>query len=148
MLGSILGAGFVGYLFNLWGANALMSFSWVNHLVVGGFALVLFLWQPILFQLLKPTKVNGSMVLVGIFFVLIRAFNPAYPEGVMLAILLMNVFLTIDHYVIKETLTNVKKDGLQPLKHIVMNRDSTDILSLCCLNGTGGFYFSFHSQFS
>ena len=38
MLSGILGASLVGYLFNLWGANALMSFSWLNHLLVGGFA--------------------------------------------------------------------------------------------------------------
>ena len=33
-----LGAAVMGFLFNLWGANALMSFRWMNHLVVGGFA--------------------------------------------------------------------------------------------------------------
>ena len=45
-------------------------------------------------------------VLVGIFCIMIRVFNPAYPEGVMLAILLMNVFApTIDHFVIQ---SNVK----------------------------------------
>ena len=39
---------------------------------------------------------------VGFLSILIRVFNPAYPEGVMLAILLMNVFApTIDHYVVK-----------------------------------------------
>jgi len=36
--GGIVGAAVMGLLFNLWGANALMSFSWMNHLVVGGFA--------------------------------------------------------------------------------------------------------------
>ena len=46
-------------------------------------------------------------ILVGLFCILIRVFNPAYPEGVMLAILLMNVFApTIDHYVIE---SNIKK---------------------------------------
>jgi Na+-transporting NADH:ubiquinone oxidoreductase subunit B len=40
--------------------------------------------------------------LVGILSILIRVFNPAYPEGVMLAILLMNVFAPlIDHYVVE-----------------------------------------------
>ena len=40
--------------------------------------------------------------LIGIFTVLIRVFNPAYPEGIMLAILLMNVFAPlIDYYVIE-----------------------------------------------
>ena len=46
-------------------------------------------------------------LLVGFFAILIRIFNPAYPEGMMLAILLMNVFAPlIDHYVISG---NVKK---------------------------------------
>ena len=45
--------------------------------------------------------------LIGFFAVMIRIFNPAYPEGIMLAILLMNVFApVIDHYVIQG---NVKK---------------------------------------
>ena len=45
--------------------------------------------------------------LIGFISIMIRVFNPAYPEGVMLAILLMNVFApTIDHYVVQG---NVKK---------------------------------------
>jgi Na+-transporting NADH:ubiquinone oxidoreductase subunit B len=45
--------------------------------------------------------------LIGFFAVMIRIFNPAYPEGIMLAILLMNVFApVIDHYVIQ---ANVKR---------------------------------------
>ena len=46
-------------------------------------------------------------LLVGFFAIVIRIFNPAYPEGMMLAILLMNVFAPlIDHYVIG---ANIKK---------------------------------------
>ena len=53
-------------------------------------------------------------ILVGLFCILIRVFNPAYPEGVMLAILLMNVFApTIDHYVIE---SNIKKRLNRKLK--------------------------------
>jgi Na+-transporting NADH:ubiquinone oxidoreductase subunit B len=45
--------------------------------------------------------------LIGFIAVLIRVFNPAYPEGMMLAILLMNVFAPlIDHYVLQ---SNIKK---------------------------------------
>ena len=58
----------------------------------------------------KWRTVKGKWIyglLVGLFCILIRVFNPAYPEGVMLAILLMNVFApTIDHYVIE---SNVKR---------------------------------------
>jgi Na+-transporting NADH:ubiquinone oxidoreductase subunit B len=49
-------------------------------------------------------------LLVGVFCILIRVFNPAYPEGVMLAILLMNVFApTIDHYVVEGNIKRRKK---------------------------------------
>jgi Na+-transporting NADH:ubiquinone oxidoreductase subunit B len=48
--------------------------------------------------------------LIGLFGVMIRVFNPAYPEGIMLAILLMNVFApVIDHYVIEANINRRKK---------------------------------------
>ena len=108
MLGSVVGAAVTGLLFNLWGANELMNFSWFNHLIVGGFAfgVVFMATDPVsAAQTTKGKWIYG--VLVGLFCILIRVFNPAYPEGVMLAILLMNVFApTIDHYVIE---SNIKK---------------------------------------
>ena len=95
----------------LWGANALMSFDWMNHLVVGGFAfgIVFMATDPVsAAQTNKGKWIYG--ILTGIFCILIRVFNPAYPEGVMLAILLMNVFApTIDHYVIEANINRRKK---------------------------------------
>ena len=118
MLGSVLGAAFMGFLFNLWGANALMSFSWMNHLVVGGFAfgVVFMATDPVsAAQTARGKWIYG--VLVGIFCIMIRVFNPAYPEGVMLAILLMNVFApTIDHYVIQGNINKRKKRWASTLK--------------------------------
>jgi Na+-transporting NADH:ubiquinone oxidoreductase subunit B len=118
MIGSVIGAAFVGILFNLWGANPLMSFSWVNHLVVGGFAfgVVFMATDPVsAAQTNKGKWVYG--ILVGVFCILIRVFNPAYPEGVMLAILLMNVFApTIDHYVIQGNINKRKKRWASALK--------------------------------
>ena len=118
MLGSVLGAAFMGFLFNLWGANVLMSFSWMNHLVVGGFAfgVVFMATDPVsAAQTAKGKWIYG--VLVGIFCIMIRVFNPAYPEGVMLAILLMNVFApTIDHYVIQGNINKRKKRWASTLK--------------------------------
>ena len=109
--GGILGAAVMGLLFNLWGANALMSFSWINHLVVGGFAfgIVFMATDPVSgAQTNKGKWIYG--ILVGIFCIMIRVFNPAYPEGVMLAILLMNVFApTIDHYVVNGNIKKRKK---------------------------------------
>lgn len=109
--GGILGAAVMGLLFNLWGANALMSFSWMNHLIVGGFAfgIVFMATDPVSgAQTNKGKWIYG--VLVGILCIMIRVFNPAYPEGVMLAILLMNVFApTIDHYVVNGNIKKRKK---------------------------------------
>ena len=111
IVGGIGGAAIMGFLFNLWGANALMSFDWMNHLVVGGFAF------GVVFMATDPVSAAQTNlgkwvygILVGIFCILIRVFNPAYPEGVMLAILLMNVFApTIDHYVIEANINRRKK---------------------------------------
>ena len=115
MLGSVLGAAGMGFLFNLWGANALMDFSWLNHLIVGGFAfgVVFMATDPVsAAQTLKGKWIYG--VLVGVLCILIRVFNPAYPEGVMLAILLMNVFApTIDHYVIEANINRRKKRSMK-----------------------------------
>jgi Na+-transporting NADH:ubiquinone oxidoreductase subunit B len=109
--GGILGAAVMGLLFNLWGANALMSFSWMNHLIVGGFAfgIVFMATDPVSgAQTNKGKWIYG--VLVGILCIMIRVFNPAYPEGVMLAILLMNVFApTIEHYVVNGNIKKRKK---------------------------------------
>ena len=111
MLGSIIGAALTGILFNLWGANELMSFDWFNHLLVGGFAfgIVFMATDPVsAAQTIKGKWIYG--LLIGLFCILIRVFNPAYPEGVMLAILLMNVFApTIDHYVIESNIKMRKK---------------------------------------
>ena len=119
MLGSVFGAAVIGLLFNLWGANALMSFSWVNHLLVGGFAF------GVVFMATDPVSAaqtnNGKWIygiLVGVFCILIRVFNPAYPEGVMLAILLMNIFApTIDHYIIQGNINKRKKRWASALKN-------------------------------
>ena len=118
MLGSVIGAAITGILFNLWGANELMSFSWMDHLLVGGFAfgIVFMATDPVsAAQTQKGKWIYG--LLIGLFCILIRVFNPAYPEGVMLAILLMNVFApTIDHYVIE---ANIKKRKQRQLKQTV-----------------------------
>jgi len=118
MLGSVIGAAITGVLFNLWGANELMSFSWMDHLLVGGFAfgIVFMATDPVsAAQTQKGKWIYG--LLIGLFCILIRVFNPAYPEGVMLAILLMNVFApTIDHYVIE---ANIKKRKQRQLNQTV-----------------------------
>ena len=111
IVSGILGGAFMGFIFNLLGLNPLMEFSWINHLIVGGFAF------GIVFMATDPVSAaqtnRGKWIygfLVGVFCIMIRVFNPAYPEGVMLAILLMNVFApTIDHYVINLNIERRKK---------------------------------------
>ena len=111
IVSGILGGAFMGFIFNLLGLNPLMEFSWINHLIVGGFAfgIVFMATDPVsAAQTNKGKWIYGF--LVGVFCIMIRVFNPAYPEGVMLAILLMNVFApTIDHYVINFNIERRKK---------------------------------------
>lgn len=86
----------------------LMSTPWYEHLMIGGlaFGAVYMATDPVTAsQTNKGKWVYGF--LIGFISIMIRVFNPAYPEGVFLAILLMNVFApTIDHYVVQ---ANVKK---------------------------------------
>ena len=98
----------MGLLFNLWGANDYMNIPAWHHLIMGGFAFgaVFMATDPV-----TATQTSKGMYyygfLIGMIAVLIRVFNPAYPEGMMLAILLMNVFAPlIDHYIIEG---NIKK---------------------------------------
>ncbi|MGM0566460.1 MAG: NADH:ubiquinone reductase (Na(+)-transporting) subunit B [Bacteroidota bacterium] len=103
MLSVILGGLFMGLIFNLWGASEYMQVPAYYHLVMGGFAFgtVYMATDPVsASQTTRGKYIYGF--LIGIVAVLIRVFNPAYPEGMMLAILLMNVFAPlIDHYVLQ-----------------------------------------------
>ena len=116
MLSVFAGGYIMGLLFNLWGANEYMMLPAYYHLIMGGFAFgaVYMATDPVTgSQTLKGMYIYGF--LIGMIAVLIRVFNPAYPEGVMLAILLMNVFAPlIDHYVVEG---NIKK-RLRRLKKV------------------------------
>jgi Na+-transporting NADH:ubiquinone oxidoreductase subunit B len=93
------------------GTNQLFNFPFYQHLLVGSilFGIVFMATDPVsAAQTFKGKWIYG--ILIGIFGLLIRIFNPAYPEGIMLAILLMNVFApTIDHYVIQRNVAKRKK---------------------------------------
>lgn len=94
---------------------SLMAFDFWQHLIVGGlaFGIVFMATDPVTgSQTNKGKWIYGF--LIGFISVMIRVFNPAYPEGVFLAILLMNVFApTIDHYVVqgnvKQRMKRLKK---------------------------------------
>ena len=97
------GALFMGYLFNLFGLNAFMDMPPHYHLVIGGlaFGAVFMATDPVTAAHTERGKwIYGF--LIGVLTVLIRVVNPAYPEGIMLAVLLMNVFAPlIDFYVVQ-----------------------------------------------
>jgi Na+-transporting NADH:ubiquinone oxidoreductase subunit B len=106
---SVFAGGFLmGLLFNLWGANAFMEVPAHYHLLMGGFAFgAVFMATDPVSASQTPTGKWIYGLLIGVFAVLIRVVNPAYPEGMMLAILFMNVMAPlIDHYVIE---SNIKR---------------------------------------
>ena len=114
IVSGFIGAAVMAFLFSLWGANPLMNFG-LNHLLVGGlaFGIVFMATDPVTGAQTNQGKWFYGF-LIGMISILIRVFNPAYPEGVMLAILLMNVFApTIDHYVVE---ANVKRRKNRVLK--------------------------------
>ncbi|MCH8903173.1 MAG: NADH:ubiquinone reductase (Na(+)-transporting) subunit B [Bacteroidetes bacterium] len=103
MLSVVLGGLTMGYIFNLLGLNAFMSVPFYYHLFMGGFmfGMVFMATDPVTAAQTNRGKYIYGF-LIGLLAVMIRVFNPAYPEGMMLAILLMNVFAPlIDHYVIQ-----------------------------------------------
>ena len=103
MISVFVGGYIMGLLFNLWGLNELMNLPSHLHLILGGFAFgaVFMATDPVTASQTNKGKIIVGL-LIGIFAILIRVFNPAYPEGMMLAILLMNVFAPlVDHYVIE-----------------------------------------------
>lgn len=107
---TFIGGAFMAGLLNLIGSetNALFNIPLWDHLVLGGFAFgaVFMATDPVSGAQTERGKwIYGF--LIGVMAILIRVLNPAYPEGVMLAILLMNVFAPlIDHYVVEG---NIKK---------------------------------------
>ena len=118
IVSTLIGALVMGLIFNLVVDTGiitesskfygLMSVPYWKHLLIGSilFGAVYMATDPVsASQTNKGKWIYGF--LIGFISIMIRVFNPAYPEGVFLAILLMNVFApTIDHYVVR---SNVKK---------------------------------------
>ncbi len=107
MLSTVLGGLFMGWIFNISGASgAYMDMPAYYHLIIGGFMFgaVFMTTDPVsAAQTEKGKWIYGF--LVGVLTVLIRVFNPGYPEGIMMAILLMNVFAPlIDYYVVQSNI--------------------------------------------
>lgn len=108
MLSVVVGGGLMGLLFNAIGANAYMQLPFYYHYLMGGFAFgaVFMATDPVTAAQTNIGKwIYG--LLIGVFAVMLRVLNPAYPEGMMLSILLMNCFAPlIDHCVVAR---NIKK---------------------------------------
>jgi len=102
------GGAVMGIILNLLAVNNYMSLPWWEHFILGGFAFgaVYMATDPVTSAQTERGKwIYGF--LIGFLAILIRVLNPAYPEGVMLAILLMNVFAPlIDYYVVE---SNIKR---------------------------------------
>jgi len=110
MLSVLIGGLGLSYIFSIIGSSTNMMFSitpmW--HLVLGGYALGL------VFMATDPVSAAMSRkgqyiygILIGVMVILIRVYNPAFPEGMMLAILFGNVFApVIDYYVVR---ANIKR---------------------------------------
>ena len=108
--GVMLGMVATSLLFNAIGSdtNAMFATPWYWHLVIGGFAFGM--------MYMATDPVSASMTnrgkwfygaLIGVMVVMIRVVNPAYPEGMMLAILFANLFAPfIDHFVVQ---ANIKR---------------------------------------
>ncbi len=135
MVSAVIGSLVMGLIFNQvvemgWITETskfygLMSFDFWKHLIVGGlaFGIVYMATDPVTgAQTNRGKWIYGF--LIGFISVMIRVFNPAYPEGVFLAILLMNVFApTIDHYVVQG---NVKRRMKRLKNAVVLPKDSDE----------------------
>ena len=106
MLSVFAGGLGMALLMNATSANSYMELPFYYHFVMGGFAFgaVFMATDPVSgAQTEKGKWIYGF--LIGVLSILIRVLNPAYPEGVMLAILLMNLFAPlIDYFVIQSSI--------------------------------------------
>ncbi len=118
MVSVALGGLFMGGLLNVFAVNAFMEVPFYYHLVMGGFAFgaVFMATDPVTASQTAKGKIIYGF-LIGVMAVLIRVLNPAYPEGMMLAILLLNVFAPlIDHYVVEGNIKRRLKRLPKPVK--------------------------------
>ena len=110
MLSVFVGGALTACLFEQLGSTPI---HWYEHLVLGGFAFgaVFMATDPVTSARTETGKwIYG--LLIGVMAIVIRVMNPGYPEGMMLAILLMNMFApTIDHFVVERNISKRMKRG-------------------------------------
>ena len=110
VLSVFLGMAFTATLFNMIGSdtNAMFAMPWYWHVVVGGFAfgMMFMATDPVTMSFTNTGKYWFG-ALVGVMVVLVRVVNPAFPEGMMLAILFANLFAPLfDYFVVQ---SNIKR---------------------------------------
>lgn len=111
MASFLVGGLFMGFLFNLMGMNAFMTLAPLHQIVIGGFmfGMVFMATDPVTAASTNTGKIIYGF-LGGFLSIMIRVFNPAYPEGVMMAVLFMNVMAPmIDHYVLQANINRRQK---------------------------------------
>lgn len=120
MAGGVIGVVVTALLFNTLGSadNALMQMPFWWHLVLGGFAfgIVFMATDPV-----SAAQTNKGRwfygILIGFMTVLIRVINPAFPEGIMLAILFANLFAPLFDYFV--TQANIKRQNARRMSHVI-----------------------------
>ncbi len=114
MLSVLVGMFITAWFFNvmtIFSDNPMFTLTPLWHLVLGGYAfgLVYMATDPVSAAATQKGKLIYGF-LIGVLVILIRNVNPAYPEGMMLAILFMNIFAPlIDHYVLEANINRRKK---------------------------------------
>ena len=117
MISVFVGGIVMGLIFNVFGSadNSAAMMPWYQHIVLGGFCFgaVFMATDPVT----SPRTVKGQYIyglLIGAMTIIIRVLNPGYPEGMMLSILLMNVFASlIDYFVIQSNINRRTKRAIK-----------------------------------
>ncbi|MFR8688172.1 MAG: NADH:ubiquinone reductase (Na(+)-transporting) subunit B, partial [Bacteroides fragilis] len=105
MFSVFVGGAFMGWIFNVAGPDTAMAhMPWYEHLVLGGFCFgaVFMATDPVTSARTETGKYIFGF-LIGAMAIIIRVLNPGYPEGMMLAILLMNIFAPLIDYCIVQS---------------------------------------------
>ena len=112
MCSVFVGGAVMGLIFNAIGPNTdIAQLPWYEHLVLGGFCFgaVFMATDPVTSARTETGKYIYGF-LIGAMAIIIRVLNPGYPEGMMMAILLMNVFAPlIDYYVVQSNINRRAK---------------------------------------
>ncbi|KAA6325451.1 Na+-transporting NADH:ubiquinone oxidoreductase subunit B [termite gut metagenome] len=116
MFSVFAGGAFMAFIFNAFGPDTAMAhMPWYEHLILGGFCFgaVFMATDPVTAARTEKGKYVYGLLIGGIA-IMIRVLNPGYPEGMMLAILLMNIFAPlIDYGVVQSNISRREKRALK-----------------------------------